>query len=77
MEHNKPIFETVPEALLALSLDKLGTVYFSADKVHVITAHGIGTFSRVEWLAGSGPGISCAEKDRPWPGFRVIEGGKR
>jgi len=52
---NKPVFGSVAEAKAALAGDKLGSVWYSAGKVFVATAHGTGTFSRAEWLAGDGP----------------------
>lgn len=47
----KPIFETVMEAKLALSNDKLGTLYHRAGRVFVVTSHGSGDFTRREWDA--------------------------
>jgi hypothetical protein len=44
-----PIFDTVSEALAALNMDKLGTVYHRGRKVFVATAFGTGTFSREDW----------------------------
>ena len=52
---DKPVFGSVAEAKAVLAGDKLGSVWYSADKVFVATAQGTGTFSRAEWLAGDGP----------------------
>ena len=48
----RKVFETVIEARLALSLDKLGTIYRRAKTVFVITASGSGTFPVDEWDRG-------------------------
>ena len=48
-------FQTVQEALLAVSADKLSNVTYTAKEVHVFTVHGTGTFALSEWLAERGP----------------------
>ena len=60
----KPIFGTVTEALLALSMDKLGTVYYRANSVFVVTAHGSGTFPIQKWREARGPAPSIAPEVR-------------
>ena len=47
--HTPPIFSTVVEARAAISKDNLATIYRTADKVFIATAHGTGTFTRQEW----------------------------
>lgn len=47
----KAVFATVLEALLALSLDKLGTVHRRADRVFVMTNRGAGEFPAETWDA--------------------------
>ena len=46
--------KTPEEALVALGLDKLGTVYYKADGVFVATRHGSGQFSKAEWEKAKG-----------------------
>lgn len=48
---SKPVFEDAKTARVALSLDKLGTVYRTAKKVFVITRDGTGEFTPQEWDA--------------------------
>ncbi len=50
----KPIFADAHQALAALAMDKLGTVYYKADGVFVVTARGTGTFSLKDWTAAKG-----------------------
>jgi hypothetical protein len=50
----KVIFTTVQEALGSLGMDKLGTVYYRAKDVFVVTSHGSGTFSWADWREGGG-----------------------
>lgn len=45
----KIIFKTIEEARMALSDDRLGTVYIKAHEVFVVTAWGSGKFSREDW----------------------------
>lgn len=52
---DKPIFASVAEARAALAGDRLGTVYYKANQVFVVTAHGVGQFSTAQWKAGDGP----------------------
>lgn len=47
--------ESVEAALIALSIDKLALVTYSARTVTVFTIHGSGTFPRDEWEAAKGP----------------------
>ena len=54
-QSRKPVFRSVAEAKAALSGDRLGSVWYSAGKVFVATAHGTGNFLRAEWLAADGP----------------------
>ena len=60
----KPIFGTVTAALLALSMDKLGTVYYRANSVFVVTVHGSGTFPIQKWREARGPAPSIAPEVR-------------
>ena len=60
----RPIFGTVNEALLALSMDKLGTVYYRANSVFVVTAHGSGTFPIWKWRDARGPAPSVVPEVR-------------
>lgn len=56
----KIVFATVAQALSSLSLDKLGTVFYLAKGVYVVTWEGSGQFTREEWAAGNGPKNSVA-----------------
>jgi hypothetical protein len=49
MAHRKRRLATVEEARMALEHDKLGAVYRNAEKVWVMTSHGIGSFTPEEW----------------------------
>lgn len=46
---NRKPFKTIPEARLALTIDKLGTVTRRNRQVFVSTINGAGTFSAEEW----------------------------
>lgn len=50
-----PKLETITEAKLALSADKLSSVTYTAREVHVYTCFGAGTFNRKDWDAEDGP----------------------
>jgi len=63
---------TVAEALAALRGDKLESVTFTADRVHVATAHGAGSWPRAEWLRGGGP-ASSQEVERHRPARSVLD----
>lgn len=54
---------TVAEAVEALKVDRLGTVYFRADGVFVTTAKGSGTFGYLEWKAANGAQNSQRAKE--------------
>jgi len=70
----KPRLRTVEQARHALAKDGLGCVYVKADRVFVVTAYGLGEFSRREWQGDSeGEGKSEGEGDRQDEGERSGE----
>jgi hypothetical protein len=59
----KPQFKSVEEARAALAGDKLGTVYYKASEVFVVTAFGTGKFTTAEWKVGGGPKMSIVKDE--------------
>lgn len=55
-------FQSVTEALLAISKDGLANVTYTAKEVHVFSTHGTGSFSKDEWEAARGPKNSQVSK---------------
>jgi hypothetical protein len=51
---SKPVFADAHQALAALAMDKLGTVYYKANEVFVATSHGTGTFTLKDWTEAKG-----------------------
>lgn len=49
MSLTKAIFTTVEQAKDALAMDALGTIYWKAGQVFIVTAYGSGTFSAAAW----------------------------
>lgn len=60
MNRHAPL-RSIEEALLALSLDKLALVTYSATEVFVSTALGAGKFSKKDWDAARAPKNSIEE----------------
>lgn len=58
----KRVFASVEEAKRALTMDKLASVWFSATKVTVHTAHGTGVFPVEEWRKAEGPRPSVEQQ---------------
>ncbi|MDQ1291944.1 MAG: hypothetical protein QG615_1754 [Nitrospirota bacterium] len=56
------MFASVEEAKRALTMDKLASVWFSATKVTVHTAHGTGVFPVEEWRKAEGPRPSVEQQ---------------
>jgi len=51
---SKKVFTNPYEAIEALRIDKLGTVYYKANSVFVVTAFGLGRFSNKVWKLANG-----------------------